>query len=227
MALTGISSMATRALLAELAALYTQRTGIAAAFESVGGVDAAKRVEAGEAFDVVVLAADAIDRLLPTGRLVAGTRADLVESAVAVAVPAGAAVPDIASEEAVRRAVLGAQRIGYSTGPSGNELVKLFARWGIADTVADRLVQARVGVPVAKSVADGEVDLGFQQFAEMKDAPGIRVVGLLPAPIAIVTRFTGAVCAASPQPDAGRALLAFFNSPEVAEVKRRQGMAAV
>ena len=225
MALTGISSMATRALLAELAAAYAQRSGRAAAFESVGGVDAAKRVAAGEAFDVVVLASDAIERLLPTGRIVADTVVDIVQSAVAVAVPAGAAVPDLASEDAVRRAVLAARAIGYSTGPSGNELLKLFARWGIADTVRERLVQARVGVPVADLVARGEADLAFQQYAEMKDAPGVHVAGLLPPAIAIVTRFTGAVCAASTNQAEARALLAFLASPGTEDAKRRHGMA--
>ncbi len=225
MALTGISSMATRALLAELASAFTQRTGVAVAIESVGGVDAAKRVAAGEAFDVVVLASDAIERLLPTGRVVAGSAVDIVQSAVAVAVPAGAPVPDLSSEDAVRGAVLRARSIGYSTGPSGNELLKLFGRWGIADEMRERMVQARVGVPVADLVARGEVDLAFQQLAEMKDAAGVTVAGLLPPAIAIVTRFTGAMCTASPQPEEARRLLAFLASPETAEAKQRHGMA--
>lgn len=225
MSLTGISSMATRALLGELATLYTQRTGVAVAFESVGGVDAAKRVAAGEAFDVVVLAADAIERLLPTGCLVAGTPVAIVQSAVAVAVPAGAPVPDLGSGESVRRAVLAARRVGYSTGPSGDALLKLFARWGIDDTMRERMVQARVGVPVAKLVAAGEADLGFQQYAEMKDAPGIVVAGQLPPPIEIVTTFSGAVCTAAHDPHGARALLAYLASPATDDVKRRHGMA--
>lgn len=225
MALTGISSMATRALLAELASAFARHAGAAVAFESVGGVDAARRVAAGEAFDVVVLASDAIERLLPTGRVVAGSAVDVVQSAVAVAVPAGAPVPDLASEEAVRNAVRGARRIGYSTGPSGDALLKLLARWGLADEVRERLVQARVGVPVADLVARGEVDLAFQQYSEMKDAAGVTVAGLLPPAIAIVTRFTGAVCTASTRPEEARELLAFLASPETADVKQRHGMA--
>ena len=94
------------------------------AIESVGGVDAAKRVQAGEAFDVVVLAADAIDKLVAAGRVVAGSKVDLVHSGVAVAVRAGAPRPDIGSEEALRHAVLAARSIGYSTGPSGVALTE-------------------------------------------------------------------------------------------------------
>ena len=59
--------MATRQVLAELLAAYEQQTGQRAAIEAVGGVDAAKRVQAGEAFDVVVLASDAIDKLIAAG----------------------------------------------------------------------------------------------------------------------------------------------------------------
>src|SRR6187399_2577529 len=122
----GISSMATRQLLADLVAAYPGRANQPVAIESVGGVDAAKRVAAGEAFDVVFLASDAIDKLIAGGHVEAGSKVDLVESGVAVAVKAGAPRPDISSEDAVRQAVLAAPTIGYSTGPSGVALQKLF-----------------------------------------------------------------------------------------------------
>ena len=131
--IAGISSMATRQVLAELADAYCQRSGVKAAFESVGGVDAAKRVQAGEPFDVVVLAAEAIDKLIASRHVVAGSRSDLVRSAVAIAVRAGAPRPDIGTEAALRVAVLSARTIGHSTGPSGTALLQLFERWGIAD----------------------------------------------------------------------------------------------
>ena len=130
--ITGISSMATRALLAELARAYEQRSGWAVAIESVGGVDAARRVQDGEAFDVVVLASDALAKLVDAGRVMAGSVVDLVHSGVAVAVKAGAPRPDLSSEASVKAAVLAARSIGYSTGPSGTALLKLFERWGIA-----------------------------------------------------------------------------------------------
>src|SRR5512138_496774 len=121
--------------------------------KSVGGVDAAKRVRAGEAFDAVVLASDAIDKLLDEGRIVAGSRVDVARSGVAIAVPAGASHPAIDSEDAVRRAVLAARSLGYSTGPSGTHLARLFERWGIASEVESRIVQAPPGVPVGTLVA--------------------------------------------------------------------------
>ncbi len=223
--ITGISSMATRALLAELSAAYTQRTGVAVAIESVGGVDAAKRVQAGEAFDVVVLASDAMAKLVASGHVVAGSVAALVHSGVAVAVKAGAPHPDLSSEDAVKRAVLAAGSIGYSTGPSGTALLQLFERWGLMPQLEGRLVQARAGVPVGTLVASGEVELGFQQRSELIHLAGIDLVGDLPGAIQIVTTFSAGVATASAQPEAARALIAFLASPEAADAKCRQGMA--
>lgn len=222
--INGISSMATRLLLAELADAYRQRSGVEVAIESVGGVDAARRVAAGEGFDIAVLASDAIDKLLASGHLRPGSKVDLVHSGVAVAVQASVPRPDVSSEEALRRAVLAAPTLGYSTGPSGTALLKLFERWGIAQEVAPRLVQAPPGVPVAALLARGEVALGFQQLSELLNAPGIDIVGPLPAPVQIVTTFSGALCAAGSRPDAARELLGFMASPASADAKRRHGM---
>lgn len=224
MLLTGISSMATRALLAELGAMYTRESGHEVRFESVGGVDAAKRVTAGEVFDVVALARDAIDKLAAGGRLLAGSTVDVVRSGVAVAVRDGAPRPDIASEQALKGAVLAARSVGYSTGPSGVQLQALFERWGIAEEIAPRIVTAPPGVPVGTLVARGEVELGFQQLSELMALPGIQVLGGLPAAVQIVTTFSAAVCATARQPDAARGLLAYLASPATADAKRRHGM---
>ena len=220
----GISSMATRQVLAELVELYGRQCGDRIAIESVGGVDAAKRVQAGEVLDVVILASDAIAKLAASGHVVPASQVDLVHSGVAVAVRAGASVPDISSEDAVRRAVLAARSLSYSTGPSGVALAKLFERWGIAQEIAPRIVQAPPGVPVGTLVARGEVELGFQQLSELLHVSGITLVGPLPPAIQITTTFSGAIAANARQPDAARALLAFMASPEAADAKRRQGM---
>lgn len=216
--------MATRAVLAELADVYRQQGGGDVAFESVGGVDAARRVAAGEPFDLVVLAADAIDKLVAAGCVVAGSRTDLVRSNVAIAVRAGSRPPDVGSADALRSAVLAARTLGYSTGPSGTALLKLFERWGIADTVRDRVVQAPPGIPVGQLVADGEVELGFQQASELIHLPGVEVLGPMPPGVEIVTTFSAGVCATSAQAEAAGALLAFMCSPAAADAKRRHGM---
>ena len=219
-----ISSMATRQVLADLAAQFPLGSTHRVAIESVGGVDAAKRVQAGEAFDAVVLASNAIEHLIESGRVVAGSRVDLVRSGVAVAVRSGSPRPDIGTEEAVKRAVVGARSLSYSTGPSGVHLAKLFERWGIADEIEGRTVQAPPGVPVGSLVARGEVELGFQQLSELMNLEGVDVLGPLPPSIQIVTTFSAGLAATSTQADAVRALIDFMVSPAAAEPIRRNGM---
>ena len=219
-----ISSMATRQVLAELIAQFQQTSPQQVSLESVGGVDAARRVQSGEAFDVVILAANAIEQLTQAGRIVPGSRVDLVHSGVSVAVQAGAKRPDISSEEAVRQAVLAARTLGYSTGPSGVHLTKLFERWGIADAIKSRIVQAPPGVPVGSLVARGEVELGFQQLSELIHQDGIDVLGPLPPAIQINTIFSAGLSATSTQARAVRALLDFMASPAATDIKRRNGL---
>lgn len=224
-ALRVISSMATKSLLADLVALHAQASpGSEVSVESVGGVDAAKRVQAGEAFDAVALASNAIDKLIAEGHVLAGSRVDLVHSGVAVAVRAGAAQPDISDEAALKAAVLAARTLGYSTGPSGVQLAKLFERWGIAEQIADRIVTAAPGVPVGALVANGAVELGFQQLSELMNLEGIALLGPLPPEVQITTTFSAGIASASSQPEAVRELLDFLASPATAEAKRRNGM---
>ena len=223
-----ISSMATKALLADLAAAYrTVQPEVALSIESVGGVDAAKRVQAGETFDAVVLAANAIDSLAAAGRIVAGSRADLVRSGIYVAVKAGAPAVDIGSEDAVRQAVLAARSIGYSTGPSGVYLQQLFERWGIAAQIQGRIVQARPGIPVGRLVAQGEIELGFQQLSELMNEPGLNVLGPLPPAIQHPDRVLhrGLSVTSTTARRGARTCMAWAaTSPATADLKRRNGM---
>lgn len=216
--------MATRLVLGDLAEAYTHRSGCAVEIESAGGLDAARRIEAGEPFDVVFLASNAIDKLVASGQVVGGSKVDLVHSDVAIAVRAGSPRPDIASEDAVRRAVREARTVGYSTGPSGVALTKLFERWGIASEIAPRIVQAPPGVPVGELVARGEVALGFQQLSELMHVDGIDVVGRLPSAIQVTTTFSGGICSASSYGEEVRRMLDFMGSRATAEAKRRHGM---
>jgi molybdate transport system substrate-binding protein len=230
--LRGISSMATKALLADLGQAYLAQTGVSVQIESVGGVDAAKRVQAGEAFDMVLLASDVIERLIASGHVQIGSRCDWVRSPVAVAVQAGAVRPDLSNEAAVKAAVLASATLSYSTGPSGVYLEKLFERWGIADEVKARIVVPPPGTPVGALVASGQAALGFQQLSELMALPGIDVLGTLPADVAFITTFSSgipAVIADDAAPDrlriaAVQSFLQFLASAGVEHVKRKQGM---
>ena len=217
--------MATRQVLAELASAYEQRTGYRVEIESIGGVDAARRVRAGETIDLVVLASNVLEELESEGHILSGSRADLARSGIAVAVRAGAPRPSIATEEDVTRAIMGARKVCYSTGPSGIHLRELWERWGILETIAAKAVQAPPGVPVAAMIARGEADLGFQQLSELIGVAGTDILGELPAHIQAITIFSAGICSRSSQRAAARDLLQYLTSDETADAKRRHGMA--
>ncbi len=217
--------MATRRLLGDMIAQFEKTSPHRVALESVGGLDAAKRVRAGEPLDVVVLAREVIDDLIGAARIVQGSRVDVAVSAIGVAVRSGTPHPDVSSADGVRAAVLAARRIGYSTGPSGQYLAKLFASWDPDGRLKDRITVAPVGVPVGSLVARGDIDLAFQQLSEL-GGDGIDVVGQLPPDIQMMTTFSGGVARASAQPDAARALLSFMASPALTPIKREHGMDA-
>ena len=219
--------MATRELLAEMAVLYERESGQSIVSEAAGGVDVAKRVQAGESVDVVVLAGNAIDKLIADNKVLAGSRVDLVKSGIAVAIKQGSEAPGIRSEDAVKNAVKLARTLSYSTGPSGVYLEKMFERWGILEAIRPRIVVPPPGVPVASLVASGAVELGFQQLSELMNVPGVRVVGPLPPAIQSMTIFSGGIAAACGNPVAARALLDFMASAALSELKQRQGMEAV
>ncbi len=222
-----LSSMSTRELLADLAACCERELSQPVETIAGGGVDILKRVQAGEAVDIVVLAANAIDRLIAEGHLQAYSRTDLVRSGVAIAVQKGAPHPDVSSEAAVKQAVRAARSVGWSTGPSGVYLEKLFERWGILAQISSRIVVPPPGVPVGSLVATGDCALGFQQLCELANVAGIDVLGPLPPAIQLFTVFSGGISAHSQQAAAARHVLEYFASPALAEVKRRHHLQPV
>lgn len=216
--------MAARELLSALAAEYSRAHAQALVTEAAGGLDVAKRVRAGEPVDIVVLSAGVIDQLIADGRLLATSRIDLAQSGVGVAVHADAPRRDIGSAGAVKRAVLAAASIGYSTGPSGVYLEQLFERWGILPLIKSRILIAPPGVPVGSLVASGDCELGFQQLSELISLPGICVLGPLPPDIQIVTTFSGAIGTTCSDPAAAREVLQFMASPANNAIKLRHGL---
>ena len=223
-AITGLSSMATRRILADLARDYELRNGIRVEIRSMGGVEAAKLVRAGEPTDVVVLASKVMQSLEAEGHLAKGSILDFARSEIAIAVPAGSPRPGVESEQAVRQAMLEARRICYSTGPSGDHLKALCEKLGVTESVVGRALVAPPGVPVASLVARGDADLGFQQLSELIGQPGIEIVGSLPPEIQAVTVFSAGVSAKSAEPETARAFLAYIASAETGDAKRRHGM---
>jgi len=187
----------------------------------VPSVQMMSRLKGGEKVDLVILSADSLDELIKAG--IIASRTDLARSGVGMAVRAGAPKPDISSAEALRRAVLAAKSVVYSTGPSGIYLAGLFRRMGIEDQVKPKLKQVQ-GEPAGASVARGEAEIGFQQMSELLPVPGIDIVGPLPPDVQKITTFSVGLHARANEPDAANALVQFLTALEAAPVIQKKGM---
>lgn len=215
-----LSSMAMRGLLADLAASWTGRVTL----EAVGGVDAARRVREGETVDVVVMADGPMRALEADAFLVPGSLQPMAISTMAIAMRTGDVPPSLADASAVRRAIEAAERVGYSTGPSGEYLLRLLDQWGIRHPLGDRLVQAPPGVPVAQLLANGTVGLAFQQMSELVGVPGVSVVGPLPPEIQLETIFTVGVTMTARDPQTARRFITVLTAREAITIKDRHGL---
>jgi len=187
----------------------------------VPSVQMMNRLKGGETVDLVILSAAALEDLRKAG--IVSERTDLARSGIGVAVKTGAPKPDISSGEALKRTVLAAKGIAYSTGPSGIYLIKLFERMGIAEQIKSRVKQVQ-GVPAGSIVARGEAELAFQQVSELLPVPGIDLVGPLPPDVQEITIFAAGLHAKAPHPDAARALIKHLTAPAAASVIRKKGM---
>jgi len=168
-----------------------------------------KDIAAGADGDLAVLTAEVIDGLIAEGKAAAGSRADLARSGIGVAVRKGAAKPDIASPEALKRALLAARSVSHSkTGQSGIYFPTVLAKLGISDAMKSKLVVPEGGTPIGEVVARGEAEIGIQQISELLPVPGIEIVGPLPGPLQKVTVFSAGVLATAHDPRRAKDLLA-------------------
>jgi molybdate transport system substrate-binding protein len=220
-ALTAISSMATRALLAELLPACEAATGCRLTVESVGGVDAAKRVRAGEAFDLVILAADALEKLRGEGWV--GPPRALVDSGISAAVREGSPRPDVSTLPALAAALRASRGIGVSTGPSGVQLLARLEAWGLMPELREKLVQPPPGTPVGTLLAQSEIDIAFQQTAELIHLPGLALLEPLATEAQILTTFGAAIGRGCRDVHASARVLDHFASPACDAAKRRHG----
>jgi molybdate transport system substrate-binding protein len=220
--ITVLSTLATEQAYHDLLPRFEQETGHQVTTSFTGTVDVKKRIAAGEAFDLLIMASTDIDAFIAAGVLAPGSRADLASSGVALR--SGAAKPDIGSVDALKAALLAARTVGYSTGPSGDYVLGLFERLGIADAIKPKLRLAATGTFVGSLIANGEAELGFQQMSELTHYAGIDLVGPLPAEIQKTTIFSRGISAKAKTPAAAHEFAGWLTAPAAAAVYRRRGL---
>ena len=218
-----MASAAFREAYLELVPEFERTTGHKVVTIWVPSVQMMSRLKGGETVDLMIMSAAALDELVKLGLVAPDNRFALAKSGVGVAVRAGAPKPDISSGEALKRAVLAAKSIVYSTGPSGIYLADLFQGMGIAAELKPKIRQVQ-GEPAGAVVARGEAEIGFQQVSELLPVAGIDLVGPLPADVQQITTFSAGLHVGAKEPDAARALVKFLTAPAAAPVIRKKGM---
>lgn len=190
----------------------------------VGANSIPNRLKRGDAVDVVIVNADALDGLIKDGLVIAGSRVDLARSRIGMAVRAGAPKPDISSLDALKRALLSAKSVALSSSVSGDYFTKeVFPRLGIAEQMAGKTRRSgneRVGALLAR----GDAEVGFQQMSELLPEKGIDVVGPLPSEVQRVTVFAAGVAVSSKHPDAARAYIRYLSSAAASAAVARTGL---
>jgi molybdate transport system substrate-binding protein len=186
-----------------------------------------KRIQGGEAADVVIVSTQQIESLERAGRVTTGTRADLARLGVGLFVRKGAPKPDISSVEAFKRTLLAAKSIGYNDpaagAPVGIYLIGAFERLGIAGAMTPKTVVFKQRSERFAPVARGEVEIGFNQISEILVVPDVELLGPLPPEIQNYTHFTAAVVSGSRNPDVAQRFVTHISSPAAKAVMKAKG----
>jgi molybdate transport system substrate-binding protein len=219
-----LASGAIKEAASELIPQFEKASGNKVAITWAGTVDIKKKMAAGEVFDLVIVASPEVEAFIKDGKIAAGTKADLVKSSVGIAVKPGAPKPDLSSGESLKKSLLAAKSVGYSTGPSGVYLQGLFAKMGIADEIKAKAKVTKPGVPVASLLRSGEAEVGFQQVSELIHEQGIEFLGPIPADVQNITVFSSGVHAGAKEAVGAKALQKFLTAPAAAPVYKKHGL---
>ena len=223
--ITVISSVGVQAVLQDLAPQFERQTSHKLKLTFGTAVPLKRQIEAGEAFDVVILTPALIEDLATQGRVAAGTRTGIAKTGIGVAIRAGAPRPDISTPEAFKRSLLGARSIVHSKeGQSGTYMAALIERLGLAAEMKPKtLLETRPG-HTAIAVVEGKAELGFALISEILPVSGAELLGPLPAALQNYVVFTAGISPSAKDGEAARAFIQFFTAPTALPVLKAKGM---
>ena len=225
-----LSAFGMQSVLEDLGPKFERATGHKLAITFATGGATVKRVQGGEAADVVITLRQGIDTLVKDGKAPAGNVTALASAGISVAIRKGAPKPDISSPDALKRTLLAAKSISYvdpaSGGASGIHFAKVLDRLGIANEMKSKTVFPNPKTPaeVGVLVANGEAEIGVHIIQELMPVAGIDIVGPLPGDLQNTIVFAAAVMASAKDAEAAKALVNFLRTPEAAAVIKAKGM---
>jgi len=214
----------TSTILGEIGPEFEHMTGHRIAVTIDVAAAMARRFEAGEPCDLLVVIENQLDTLIKRGKILGESRTVLARSGIGVEVRKGARKPDISTADAFKRAVLEAKSVAYlKEGASGVYLAGLFERMGIAQTIAPKLTRPDTDI-VSKLVAEGKVELGIVVITQILTTPGVDLVGPLPPEIQSYLVFAAGVSSGSGVKEPALELLKFMAGERAKAALRSQGM---
>jgi molybdate transport system substrate-binding protein len=226
--ITVLSSNGFKAVLRELAPQFEQATGHQVAINYSVSAELKKRIESGEAFDLVIVTPAQIDDLIKTGRVAASSRAPLARAGMALAIRKGAAKPDLRTVDALKATLIASRSIAFAKeGAGGVFFTALVGRLGLVEQLTPKLKPTVTGDEVSQSVAQGDAELGVLPLSEILPVPGVDVAGSFPAAVQDYAVMVGGVGAAAAHPTSARALIQFLRSPIALPVIEKTGMEMV
>ena len=176
----------------------------------------AKRLSAGEVYDILISPPATLEPALKEGKIVADARVPVGRVGAGIIVRAGASAPDIATVDALKRALLNADSVVYNTASTGIYLDKLFARMGIAEALKAKTTRYPTGAAVMEHVIKGKGrEIGFGAMTEIRlyEPKGVRLAGPLPAEVQNYTTYEAALMTGAASPEAARAVLRHLTTP--------------
>ena len=220
-----LASNGVKAVIDELKPQAERAIGRPLAIEFDTSSSVKKRIEGGEAFDVAILTSEVIDDLAKAGKIASGTRTEIARCGIGIGVRSGAAKPDIRTADALKKTLLAAKSITFAQdGASRTYILQMEDKLGIADTMKAKTILEKGSVGSNARVADGSAEMILTLVSEILPAPGVQLVGSLPAEVQHYVDFAEGIGPNSKNTDAGKALMKFFASPAVAPTLKAKGM---
>jgi molybdate transport system substrate-binding protein len=219
-----MAGVAMRKVIAELGPQFERATGHTIAIQYAPGLSVKRQIEAGEAFDLVIIGSDVVDDLIKQGKIAGDSRVGIVRVGIVVAVREGAPKPDISSVEALKSTLLSVKSVAYAPdGAPGRHFAMVLDRLGIAEQVK---AKAKPSAPerVAPAVASGEAELAIAMTLDMTSTKGVQLVGPFPGDLQYSFVNTAGVSSTAKQPDAAKALIKHLTTPEAVAVIKANGM---
>jgi molybdate transport system substrate-binding protein len=220
-----LASNGVKAVIDELKPQAERAVGRTLAIEFGTSSSIKTRIESGEAFDVAILTSDVIDDLAKSGKIAAGTRTEIARCGIGIGVRAGAAKPDIKTTDALKKTLLATKSLTYAQeGASRSYILQMEDKLGIADAMKAKTILEKSSVGSNARVADGSAGMIMTLVSEILPAPGVQLVGPLPADVQHYVNFATGISPNTKNTDAGKALAKFFSSPAVAPSLKAKGM---